>query len=229
MLAFPTSPSGEGRGSVSFSFASSLCALVSWTGLKQECWGRAIGSSRLVVRTCDRDPSLTHQVRILHLSPGCCAGDGGCCLISGFPSSSKMLGSFGHHPHKKGVTDCKHISETYNEQTQEPFSDACYTQRLFFFFSFLCFSRNHPWCHVISMAQAPGLAWEGVQRCAVRSFSREGTATVCWRQEHLFPATGGPWVSRPQGKCTWPCKAASERGEITVLLHIHETLIAAFR
>lgn len=91
-----------------------------------------------MVRTSDRDPSLTHQVRILHLSPGCCAGDGGCCLISGFPSSSKVLGSFGHHPHKKGVTDCKHISETYNEQTQEPFSDARNTQRLFFF-PFLAF------------------------------------------------------------------------------------------
>ena len=64
----------------------------------------------------------------------------GCCLISGFPSSSKMLGSyFGHHPYKKGVTECKYINETYNEQTQEPFPDAHNTQRLFFF-SFPCFS-----------------------------------------------------------------------------------------
>ena len=61
-------------------------------------------------------------------------------LISGFPSSSKMLGSyFGHHPYKKGVTECKYINETYNEQTQEPFPDAHNTQRLFFF-SFPCFS-----------------------------------------------------------------------------------------
>ena len=98
-----------------------------------------------MVRTCDHDLSLTHQERILHLSPGCCAGGGagegaGCCLISGFPSSSKMLGSyFGHHPYKKGVTECKYINETYNEQTQEPFPDAHNTQRLFFF-SFPSFS-----------------------------------------------------------------------------------------
>lgn len=66
---------------------------------------------------------------------------GGCCLISGFPSSSKMLGPyFGHHPHKKGIPECKYINETYNEQTQEPFSDAHNTQRLFF--SFLTFLRT---------------------------------------------------------------------------------------
>lgn len=130
-------------------------------------------------------------------------GGAGCCLISGFPSSSKMLGSyFGHHPYKKGVTECKDINETYNEQTQEPFPDAHNTQRLFFFFfiSLLFLEPSLMTCDIYGPSSWVGLG--GVQRCAVCSFSREGTATVCWRQDHLLPATGGPWVSHPQGKCS---------------------------
>lgn len=142
-------------------------------------------------------------------------GRGGCCPLSGFPSSPKMLGLwFGLSLALKRSYPCKHANEKYNEYTKESLAGACHAQGQLFLVFLERATRDG--CDVCG----PG-SWAGRQDVLVCSFAGDGTAAFWWWRwrECLLPTARAPGEQAPRGGKHAAFKSAFEKGVISLIMY----------